>query len=227
MPNRETEVKIRIADVKDVQRRLRKIGFRLRRSRSLEDNTLFDTPDRKLRRVRSILRLRHYGRQWVLTYKGTPSSDRLYKSRVEIETEIEKPQALRSIFAVLGLQPVFRYQKYRCHYAPPSRKGDQGNLRNTALRKAAPGEIVLDETPIGDFLELEGSRRWIDRVARQLGYSQRDYSSSSYGALYLEECRKQNTPPGDMLFSSRGHRKKKTGTRPLSDSRNTGRRKTS
>ena len=218
MPNRETEVKIRIEDVKGVQRQLRKIGFHLRRSRSLEDNTLFDTPDRKLRKVRSILRLRHYGRRWILTYKGTPSPDRFYKSRVEIETEIEKPQALRSLFAVLGIQPVFRYQKYRRHYASPSRKERKGDLRKTALRKAAPGEIVLDETPIGDFLELEGSRRWIDRVARQLGYSRRDYSTSSYGALYLEECRKKNILPGDMLFSRRGHRKKKTGARSPSGS---------
>ncbi len=227
MPNRETEVKIRIADVKGVQKQLRKIGFRLRHSRSLEDNTLFDTPDRKLRKVRSILRLRHYGRRWILSYKGTPSPDRFYKSRVEIETEIEKPQAFRSIFAVLGLQPVFRYQKYRRHYAPPSRKGHKGNLRKTALRKAAPGEIVLDETPIGNFLELEGSRVWIDRVARQLGYSRRDYSTSSYGALYLEDCRKQNIPPGDMVFSAGDTGKRKPEQDLFRVPQNTGRPKTS
>jgi hypothetical protein len=54
---------------------------------------------------------------------------------------------------------------------------------------------------VGDFLELEGSRAWIDRVARQLGYSRNDYTTASYGALYLEDCRKRGIPPGDMVFS--------------------------
>src|SRR5437870_1067796 len=80
MHNRETEVKIRIADIKATRRRLRELGFRQMHRRALEDNTLFDTPDRGLRKVRSILRLRHYGPQWVLTFKGTPGPDSTYKS---------------------------------------------------------------------------------------------------------------------------------------------------
>ena len=213
MPNKETEVKIRIADKKDVRDRLRKLGFRLQHPRSLEDNTLFDTPDRKLRKVRSILRLRHYGRRCLLTYKGTPAPDRFYKSRTEMETEIENPQAARSIFEALGLQPVFQYQKYRCYYALDEQEDRGRNLREAGIRKAATGEIALDETPIGNFLELEGSRQWIDRVARQLGYTRQDYITASYGALYLEECRKKNISPGDMVFSRRRHAKQRTGPR--------------
>ena len=224
MPNRETEVKIRIADKKDVRDRLRKLGFRLRHPRSLEDNTLFDTPDRKLRKVRCILRLRHYGGQWHLTYKGTPAPNRFYKSRTEVETEIENPQAARYIFEALGLQPVFQYQKYRCYYELDER-GDRGrNLREAGIRKAATGEIAFDETPIGNFLELEGSRRWIDRVARQLGYTRQDYITASYGALYLEDCRKKNIPPGDMVFSRR--RRARQTTAPKLSPNATKRRRT-
>lgn len=197
MRNRETEVKIKIADVKDIRKLLRKLGFCPQYPRSLEDNILFDTPDRKLRKVRSILRLRHYGPRWVVTYKGTPAPDRFYKSRLELETEVEKPLAIRSIFEALGFRPVFRYQKYRCQYAQADRAGRKGAFR----------EVALDETPIGNFLEFEGSRAWIDRVARQLGYSRRDYSTASYGALYLEECRKKNIPPGDMVFAPRFRKK--------------------
>jgi adenylate cyclase class 2 len=190
MRHRETEVKIRIADVASTRKRLRVLGFRLVHRRSLEDNTLFDTPDRALRKVRSILRLRHYGRLWLVTFKGTPAADPHYKSRLELEIAVEQPLAIRSIFEALGFFPVFRYQKYRSHYAP----ADGEDRRKTSL------EVALDETPIGNFLELEGSRAWIDRVARRLGYSRSDYSTASYGALYLEECRKRNIPPGDMLF---------------------------
>ncbi len=49
-------------------------------------------------------------------------------------------------------------------------------------------------------MELEGSRAAIDRIARQFGYSHRDYSTASYGALYLEECRKRKRTPADMVF---------------------------
>jgi adenylate cyclase class 2 len=173
------------------------LGFRPIHRRSLEDNVLYDTPDRALRRIRAILRLRHYGSSWVLTYKGTPDPDQTYKSRVELETRIEEPQALRSIFELIGFRPVFRYQKYRVQYA-----------RQVPVRREN-GEVSLDETPVGNFLELEGSRSWIDSVARQLGFSRRDYLTASYGALYLEECQRRGVTPGDMVFHSaplRGHR---------------------
>ena len=191
MRSRETEIKIRLADVPATRKQLRKLGFVPIHRRALEDNVLYDTPDRKLRQVRSLLRLRRYGARWFLTYKDTPDPDQHYKSRVELETEIKEAQVIRSILEVLGLHPVFRYQKYRAKYEQcvPKRAGKAG------------GEVALDETPVGNFLELEGSRAWIDRVAGQLGYSRSDYSTSSYGALYREECRKQGLPPGDMLFA--------------------------
>jgi len=193
MRSRETEVKIRVADVAATRRQLRKFGFVPVHRRSLEENVLYDTPDRTLRQVRSLIRLRHYGSRWFLTYKATPDPDQHYKSRVELETQIAEPEVIRSILAVLGLRPVFRYQKYRA-------KHEQRVPEGTGKRA---GEVALDETPVGNFLELEGSRAWIDRVARQLGYSRSDYTIASYGALHREECRKQGIPPGDMLFAAR------------------------
>ena len=190
MRNRETEVKIRVADAGAMRKQLRKLGFRPIHRRSLEDNVLYDTPDRALRRIRAILRLRRYGSIWVLTYKGTPDPDPTYKSRVELETEIEEPQALRAIFEVIGFRPVFRYQKYRVQYA------------KQVTGRRVSGEVSLDETPVGNFLELEGSRSWIDRVARELGFSRRDYITASYGALYLAVCRQRGVSSGDMIFAA-------------------------
>ena len=201
MRNRETEVKIRIADVPAIRKQLRKLGFTPLHRRSLEDNVLYDTPGRAFRRIRAILRLRRYGSSWMLTYKGTPDPDPTYKSRVELETEIAEPEALRAIFKVMGFLPVFRYQKYRVQYVQDS----------AARRRKPAGEVALDETPVGDFLELEGSRSWIDRVARQLGFSRKDYLTVSYGALYLEDCKKRGVTPGNMVFrtSSTGfHRRR-------------------
>ena len=194
MRNRETEVKIRIAHLPATRKRLRELGFRPVHRRSLEDNSLLDTPERILRASRSILRLRRYGTGWWLTYKGTPAPDQFYKSRLEIETEIKNPDAIRSILKQLGFRAVFRYQKFRTQYSQ--------------ISKNSP-ELSLDETPIGNFIELEGSRKSIDRVARLLGYSRADYITASYGALYLEECRKSQITPSDMVFPKRSTRRKK------------------
>lgn len=198
MRHRETEVKLPVADLDATRKRLRALGFRVSHARSLEDNFLFDTPDRELRKVRSILRLRYYGGKFVVTFKGTPAVDSFYKSRLELETEVENPDVIRAIFEALGYQRVFRYQKFRTCYAPAQ-----------SSSSAASCEVALDETPIGNFLELEGSRRWIDGVARKLGYSRGDYSTQSYGALYLEECRKKNQLAGDMIFPASSRRVKK------------------
>lgn len=206
MRHHETEVKISIADLEGIRKRLHAAGFRAVQRRAFEDNVLFDLPGRPLRAIRAVLRLRHYGRRWVLTYKGTPEADTRYKSRVEYESEIVHPEAIRLIFRSLGLIPVFRYQKYRTHYV------EQREMRRSAggTRRAGKPrfEISLDETPIGVFIELEGSRAAIDRAARALGFSTGDYCTQSYGALYLEQCRKDGVEPGQMVFAAqpRGHK---------------------
>ena len=193
--NRETEVKIQIEDPRALRKQLKQFGFALIHPKTLEDNVLFDTPDRALRQVRSLLRIRRYGSRWTVTYKGTPENDRYFKSRVELESQLENPEAIRAIFLTLGLVPVFRYQKYRAEFAL------------FANRRRKPFLLLaLDETPIGNYMELESSRAAIDRVARLLGYSRSDYNTASYGALYLEDCRRKKKKPSNMIFApSLGH----------------------
>ena len=187
---RETEVKIRISDPAVIRRALRAIGFRRSHPRAFEDNVLYDTPGRELRRVRSLVRLRRYGRRWWMTYKGTPDSVSRYKSRVELETSIDNPQVVSEIFKVLGLLPVFRYQKYRSKWTREPVPG----------RRTPKIEVALDETPIGWFIEVEGSRAQIAKVARELGFSKADYSTESYGSLYLKDSKEKGIVPFDMVF---------------------------
>jgi len=100
-----------------------------------------------------MLRLRKYGEAWVLTHKAK-SEDRRHKVRVEVETRVEDGQEMDAILRALGFEPTFRYEKYRAEWSD------------------GKGHVVLDETPIGDFGEIEGSPRWIDRTARALGIAQ-------------------------------------------------------
>jgi len=105
---------------------------------------------------------------------------------------VEDGHRLREILLLLGLREVFSYEKYRTIYAPRGKRDVTD----------AP-QVVFDETPIGNYLELEGPQRWIDEVARQLGYTRRDYIRDSYAALYRKKCQSEGKTPGNMIFPSR------------------------
>lgn len=182
--NREIEIKLRLEEPEAARRLLRRAGFRVRRRRVFESNAVFDTPELALRRAGKLLRLRVAGSRKLLTYKG-PAEPGRHKSREEIELAVSDPQALALILERLGLRPVFRYEKYRTEFARPG----------------SDGLVTLDETPIGNFLELEGGPEWIDQTARELGFTAADYITASYGRLFAEYAARQAHPPSDMVFA--------------------------
>lgn len=179
----ETEIKLAMPDLAAARRKLRSAGFRVSRRRVFEANTMFDTPELTLREAYSMLRLREAGGVVTITYKGAPEAAR-HKSREEIESEVSDGSAVRTLLERLGLRAVWRYEKYRTEYH--------------VEREA--GKAMLDETPVGNYLELEGAPRWIDRTARRLGFAHRDYILASYSRLYLERSAALGVPPGDMVF---------------------------
>jgi adenylate cyclase class 2 len=179
----ETEIKLRADDVASAKRMLHRAGFRVRKRRVFEDNTMFDTAAQSLRERASALRLREVGGKAIVTFKGKPLESK-HKSREELEVDVSDAARARLILERLGFRPVFRYQKYRTEYRQPTRSGT----------------ATLDETPIGVFMELEGQPAWIDRTATLLGFQERDYIKASYGRLYLEWCKKRRRKPGDMVW---------------------------
>ena len=183
----EIEIKLRLPeDLAEIRKKLREIGFRVEKRRVFEANILFDNVKRTLRKHGKLLRVRRVDHYGVLTFKG-PSEQGRYKKRWEIETRLHDDRAVESILAHIGYHPVFRYEKFRTEYRA----------------RSGAGAVLLDETPIGNFLELEGSPRWIDRTARRLGFSTSDYISRSYGYMYLAYCRERRVRPKDMIFKRR------------------------
>jgi adenylate cyclase, class 2 len=183
----EIEIKLRLnGNLSEIKHSLRDQGFRVSKSRAYESNVLLDTSQRALRSHGKLIRVRRVGARSVLTYKG-PSEAGKYKKRHEIEIPLTDAFGLEQILNEMGYHPIFRYEKFRTEYC----KGP-GN-----------GKVLLDETPIGNYLEIEGSPRWIDRTARALGFSASDYITRSYGYLYLAYCRERRTQPADMLFSAK------------------------
>ncbi len=182
----ETEVKIPVRESASLQQRLTSIGFAISAPRVFEANTLYDTSDSALRRADMLLRLRQSGSQGILTWKGRGAPGP-HKSRPELETPVASLKTLDKILRQLGYLPGFRYEKYRTEFESPDPQG---------------GKITFDETPIGQFLELEGPGNWIDSTARKLDFFPSDYVLSSYGKLYLDYCAQRGVQPGNMVFAS-------------------------
>ena len=178
----ETEVKFRIENISALSAGLPSLGFRLITPRTHEMNTLFDLPGRPLRRKGSLLRLRKYGDRWIVTFKGKAQLGR-HKSRKEIETPVQDGVALTAILESTGFSPMFSYEKFRTEWTD------------------GRGHLVLDETPIGNFGEIEGPARWIDSTANRLAIKPAQYITDSYSVLFLKWKRRTHRKAKNMLFA--------------------------
>jgi adenylate cyclase class 2 len=210
-PTLEIEIKLRIIEPDVVRRRLRQLGAKRVVPRTFESNTLFDTPRNALKRKGQLIRVRiqrtadrtaevpvNGATQAIVTYKGPargPISNKgkhnprkptgRFKIKEEAEVSVDNAHRMTRILSALGLRPVFHYEKFRTTYSLPG-------VPNV--------KVEVDETPIGSFLELEGTASAIDRAARTLGFSKRDYISKTYGALYIADCRRRGVKSTGLLF---------------------------
>jgi adenylate cyclase class 2 len=164
----EIEVKVRVDDLTALRARLMTMGATVMKERHFEENTLYDFRDRRLAGRREALRVRKVGRKAYLTYKGPPQKSRKYKIRTEYETEARNARHLIRILQSLDLIPVVHYEKYR-----------------TVLRKGTL-KICLDETRAGSFVEFEGEREKIARMARTLEMPKKDWIQKDYIALFKD-----------------------------------------
>jgi len=174
----ESEIKLRVSDAESARQAVRRLGGRLERARHFEDNLLFDDAQGSLRVSDRLLRIRRYDdAAGVLTFKGPRAVVDGIKSRAEIETALPDPDALESLLRALGYRSIFRYQKFRETY------------------RWQDVEIVVDETPVGVFLEVEGEVEAVHRAAAALGYGPSDYVAESYAAIFVAAGGE-----GDMIF---------------------------
>jgi adenylate cyclase class 2 len=202
--NREIEIKLPVADLPLVIARLQHLRP-LTLGRVFERNTLYDTPESDLWRAGCLLRLRIERPaasalvapgppRAVLTSKAPPASRLLergyavpkprFNERLERELAVHHPDRWSHTLKKLGFRTGFRYEKYR-----------------TSLRR--PGlHMDLDETPVGNFLELEGVPKAIEAVARALGYAHRDYLRVTYWDLYVADCKRKGRAAENMVFDT-------------------------
>jgi len=179
----EIEIKFRVDDIRALDRRLRKSGFRLLTPRTHEMNTLYDLPGQVLRKRGELLRLRKYGSEWVLTHKAKGKAGP-HKTRIETETKVADGAMMEGILHALGFVPTFRYEKFRAEWSD------------------GEGHVVVDETPIANFGEIEGPARWIDRTAQLLEIPRSDYITATYADLFFQWKEHTGNPAAEMTFKA-------------------------
>jgi adenylate cyclase class 2 len=178
---KEVEIKFRVGDLRALTRALKRARFKQITRSTHEMNILYDLPGEKMRKRGELLRLRHYGKEWLLTHKAKGTAGR-HKVRVERETGVENGEQMDEILRALGFRPTFRYEKYRAEWSD------------------GKGHVVVDKTPIGNFGEIEGRARWIDRTAKALGIAKTDYITQTYAPMFFEWKRKTGSPATEMTF---------------------------
>lgn len=117
--------------------------------REFEENTIYS--NESLRANGAIVRIRKTDKRSLLTFKRRIENQFDVKQQIEHETDIGDASAAEAIIAELGLKPFLVYEKYR----------DTWRFRSV--------EIVIDELPFGNFMEIEGSITEIKEAEMFLG----------------------------------------------------------
>lgn len=178
----EQEIKARLDDRRGLAERLRALGAVVDRPRAFESNELWDTPAGDLRASGRVLRIRRWGDDSILTVKGPAVIENGLKSRPEEEVRVDDARRLAHLVELLGYVRVFRYEKFRESW----RFGDV--------------EVVLDETPLGDFVEVEGEGEAVRRAFDRLGLPAAAVVESSYANLWRLHREEDPAAGHDMVF---------------------------
>ncbi len=162
----EVEVKFLAPDLPALRRRLLELGAQPSHPRVFERNERFETADTALLQRGELLRLRQDAGV-RLTFKGPAAEDATseVKVREEIEVAVADFDTMSAILQRLGFAPVQTYEKYRETF-------DWNDV-----------EVVLDEMPYGDFVELEGPEASIREAADRLSLDWSARITTNYLAL--------------------------------------------
>ena len=177
----EREIKLRFESPDAARAAVLATGATPVRGRRLQEDCLLDTDNDLLRQRRSVLRVRMESGKSLMTFKG-PVQSSMMKLREELETVIGDGTLVLRILEALGFRVWFRYEKYREEFA----------LDDVI--------VAIDETPVGTFVEIEGSEQGIMTTSEALGREPADFLLDSYRCLFIRHCEEHGMPPTHMLF---------------------------
>lgn len=173
----EREIKLRFSSADEAREAVIAAGCTPLLGRRLQEDVLLDNETEDLRRRRCVLRVRTENGKSRLTFKG-PVQASAMKLREEVETVVGDGEVLLRVLHEIGLHEWFRYEKYREEYSHED------------------VTVAIDETPVGVFVEIEGTEDGIAAMAEALGRGPSDYVLDSYRGLFLLSGREGR----DMVF---------------------------
>ena len=184
----EIEIKFALDDPGSVRNQLLRLGA-ASQGRHFENNLRLDDAGHTLTSKHVVLRLRQIegpdGSSTRLTVKSpAASSDPSLSTRNEAETEIGDGVVMLKALETLGYTPYWRYEK----------------RRETFTWNDV--EAVIDELPIGWFLEIEGSPEGIRTLAEKLGLNMAEGITISYARIFEEVCRALKINSTDLTFDA-------------------------
>lgn len=181
----EVEVKFWVQELTAVRAQLLALGATLGKPRVFERNVCLDTADEQLLQKGQLLRVRQ-DTAVTITFKGErltlPESEA--KVREEIEFQANEVEMALLLFQRLGYLPMQVYEKYRETF------------------QWGAVEVVLDELPFGNFVELEGPEPALKNAAYQLGLPWERRLLTNYLALMARLQAQHNLPFNDLTFAN-------------------------
>lgn len=184
----ETEIKLLIPDLATVAAQLQAVGATLTAPRVYEKNIRYEDAAKELTKSGRVLRLRQDSRT-RLTFKEpveridqAPASG--ISSRHEFEVTISDFETMDIILHKLGFHASWIYEKYRTTY------------------QLGGCEVVLDELPMGNFVEIEGSVEAIEDAVIQLALANARRIVGSYSALFFQARERLDLPMHNLTFAA-------------------------
>ncbi len=179
----ETEVKFYLTDLRSFRNRILELGADCK-GRVFETNIRFEDTDKNLYQNKSLLRLRK-DRRTTLTYKSEPPvKDNQFKVLRELEVEVSDFSTMKHILESIGFHPEQIYEKWRETF-----------VLNDSI-------LCLDAMPYGDFLEIEGQREHIKKLASQIGLQWKKRILLNYLEIFDIIRLKSDLPFHDVTFDS-------------------------
>ncbi len=188
LSRRNIEVEVKIPCENAEQLKNLPADLELDTPRHFEDNWMLDNSQTALKNEGSALRIRFVDGRGLVTFKGLSTTGSNFKIREELEAHTSEPEQMLAIFARLGYHPFFRYQKYRTVY--------KLSFTDGSVLKA-----MFDETPMGNFLELEGTEDSVEQAVQALHLTAKDYITLPYIAIQAQRCSAAGRPLEDLVFN--------------------------
>ena len=160
---KEIEARILEVDVSEMRRRLKQIGAKKVFDGKVH-TIIFDFSSESLKRKGQMLRLRTFGKQAVLCYKGKPNASKKFKLKEEIEVSVDNFKDTALILKRLGFKKMWSYTKRRESY------------------KLGKATVEIDKYPkIPALIEIEApTGKEVVALVKKLGYEMKDTTNANF-----------------------------------------------